>query len=53
MHCLSVFGVFVTVIATYSGFAILIAASLWNANICEKIDDFKTKWRDIKKGAQQ
>lgn len=48
--CLSVFGVFITIIATYSGFAILIGASLWNANICEKVDDFKNKWRELTKG---
>lgn len=48
--CLSVFGVFITIIATYTGFGILIAASLWNANICEKIDDFKAKWKELTKG---
>lgn len=51
-HCLSVFGVFITVIATYTGFGILIGASLWNANICEKVDDFKAKWNEITKGPQ-
>lgn len=51
--CLSVLGVFVTIIATYSGFIILIAASFWNANICEKVDDFKAKWREITKGATE
>lgn len=47
--CLSVFGVFITIICTYSGFAILIGASLWNANICEKVDDFKAKWKELTK----
>jgi len=48
--CLSVFGVFITVIATYTGFGILIGASLWNANICEKVDEFKNKWKELTQG---
>jgi len=51
--CLSVLGVFSTIIATYSGFGILIGASLWNANICEKVDDFKMKWNELTKGGPQ
>lgn len=47
--CLSVLG-WLCLFATYIGFAILIAASLWNANICEKVDDFKQKWNEITKG---
>lgn len=52
-HCLSVLGVFVTIIATYSGFGILIAASLWNGNVCDKVDDFKAKWNELKNGGPQ
>lgn len=51
-HCLSVLGIFFTIIATYTGFAVLIFASLWNANICEKVDDFKAKWNELTKGPQ-
>jgi len=52
-HCLSVFGVFITIIATYLGFGILIAASFWNANICDKVKDFKDLWNELRKGGQQ
>jgi len=48
--CLSVVGVFFTIIMTYLGFAFLVVGSLWNANICEKLREIRIKWREIRSG---
>jgi len=48
--CLSVVGVFFTIIMTYLGFAFLVVGSLWNANICEKLREIRIKWREIRTG---
>jgi len=46
--CLSVMGVFFTIIMTYLGFAFLLVGSLWNANICEKLREIRDRWREIR-----
>jgi len=51
MECLSAVGWIFTVVCTYSGFAILFFATMWNAKICEKIKDFRQKWRELRAGA--
>jgi len=33
---------------TYTGFALLTIGTLWNANIAEKIKDFRAKWRELR-----
>jgi len=45
--CLSVVGWLFTVVFTYSGFALLMLGTLWNANIVDKLDEIRTKWREI------
>jgi len=44
MECLSVLGVFFTVIATWTGFILLFVGTLWNANIIQKLKLIKHKW---------
>jgi len=48
MSCLSVVGWTITIMCTYVGFAVLTVATLWNANIGDKIKDFKEKWRKLR-----
>jgi len=48
ISCLSVAGWTITIMCTYVGFALLAVATLWNANICDKIRDFKEKWRKLR-----
>jgi len=42
--CLSSVGWLFTVVATYSGFALLVVGTMWNANICHKLKDIKAEW---------
>jgi len=46
-YCLSVAGWLFTILATYSGFILLMIGSLWNANIVSKLKLFKKKWNQI------
>jgi len=46
--CLSVTGVFFTIIATYVGFALLIVGTMWNANLCRKCVQIRNKWRELR-----
>lgn len=48
MECLSAVGWIFTFALTYGGFALLFIGTLWNANICEKLQDFKQKWRELR-----
>jgi len=48
VRCLTVLGWFFTIIFTYLGFLCLFIGSLWNANICEKIQEIKKKWRELR-----
>jgi len=47
-RCLSVVGWVFTVACTYLGFAILVVGTMWNANICDKVQDFKDKWAELR-----
>jgi hypothetical protein len=46
--CLSTVGILFTIVFTYTGFFLLAIATLWNANICEKMKDFKAQWRKLR-----
>lgn len=46
--CLSVVGWLFTVVFTYLGFALLVVGTMWNANICDKIQDFRDKWAELR-----
>ena len=39
---LSVVGVVFTIVCTWSGFVLLFIGTLWNANILDKVDEFKS-----------
>jgi len=52
MECLSAIGWIFTIALTYGGFALLFVGTLWNANICEKLKDFKEKWRELREQAR-
>jgi len=52
IRCLSVLGVFFTIIMTYSGFALLIWGTLWNANFLDKLRDIRDKWRELRAGVK-
>jgi len=52
IRCLSVMGVFFTIVMTYSGFLMLICGSLWNANIMDKLRDIRDRWRELRGGAK-
>jgi len=49
MRCLSVLGVFFTVIATYSGFVLLFIGTMWNANLVGKLKQIKVKWQQLRR----
>jgi len=46
--CLSTIGFVFTILFTYSGFVLLAVATMWNANITEKIRKFREKWKEIR-----
>jgi len=48
MECLSVLGVFFTVIATYGGFVCLFIGTMWNANILQKLKQIKRQWSALR-----
>jgi len=48
IKCLSIVGVFFTIIFTWSGFALLIVGTMWNANICAKIREIKEEWKELR-----
>jgi len=52
IRCLSVLGVFFTIIMTYTGFACLIWGTLWNGNFMDKLRDIRDKWRELRAGAK-
>jgi len=47
-RCLSVLGWVFTVVLTYLGFGLLVVATMWNANICDKVQDFRDKWAELR-----
>lgn len=46
--CLSVAGVFITIVCTYLGFTLLFIGSLWSANICDKCRELRVKWSELR-----
>jgi len=46
--CLSTTGILFTIVFTYTGFILLAVATLWNANICEKMKDIKAEWKRLR-----
>jgi len=48
--CLTTVGILFTIVFTYLGFTILAVATLWNANICDKLKDFRAEWRRVRYG---
>jgi len=48
VRCLSVVGVFFTIIATYLGFILLFIGTMWNANIMTKLKQIKMKWTQLR-----
>jgi len=50
IRCLSVLGVFFTIVMTYLGFAFLILGSLWNANFIDKLREIRERWRELRSG---
>jgi len=46
--CLSTIGAIFTIVFTYSGFVLLAIATMWNANITDKIRKFREKWKEIR-----
>jgi len=48
VQCLSVVGWLITIGATYLGFVLLVIATMWNANICQRLKDIKEEWRRLR-----
>jgi len=48
MHCLYLMGVLFTIVATYSGFALLVVGTMWNANIVDKLKQIKEEWKRLR-----
>jgi len=48
MACLTAIGWLFTIVATYSGFALLVVGTMWNANICDKLKEMRVEWRKLR-----
>jgi len=48
--CLTVLGVFFTIIATYSGFVFLFIGTMWSANLIQKLKQIRQKWKKLREG---
>jgi len=46
--CLSVLGIFFTIIATYTGFIFLFIGTMWSANLLQKLKQIKQQWSVIR-----
>lgn len=46
--CLTPVGIVFTLLFTYTGFVLLATATLWNANITEKLKAMRQKWHEIR-----
>jgi len=53
VRCLSVLGIFFTIIATYSGFICLFIGTMWNANIIAKFRQVRKQWNALRAGAKK
>lgn len=52
ISCLSAVGWIFTIVCTYTGFTFLVVGSMWNANICDKLSNFREKWNELRDGAE-
>jgi len=48
IKCLSILGVFFTIIATYLGFILLFIGTMWNANLLQKLKQIRKQWRALR-----
>lgn len=46
--CLSPLGIWVTLVFTYSGFILMIWATMWQAQIGKKLKQIRSQWRDLR-----
>ena len=46
--CLSTIGWVFTVAFTYSGIALLVFGTMWNADLLGKLEEIRDKWREIR-----
>jgi len=46
--CLSLIGALFTIVFTYSGFILLFAGTMWNANLWSKLKQIKRRWRALR-----
>jgi len=53
IKCLSVVGVFFTIIATYLGFIFLFIGTMWNANILVKLKQIRKQWQLLRAQAKK
>lgn len=51
-HCLSGIGIVFTILCTYIGFAMLIVATMWNADLMGKLSAMREKWRELRGSTQ-
>jgi len=51
--CLTVLGVFFTIIATYSGFIFLFIGTMWAANLIAKLKQIRQKWKNLRAKAKK
>jgi hypothetical protein len=49
--CLSTIGWIFTVAFTYSGIALLVIGTMWNADLIGKCEEIRDKWREIRSEA--
>ena len=47
-RCLSSVGVVFTILCTYTGFGLLMAGSMWNADLLGKLSAMREKWRELR-----
>lgn len=45
---LSPMGIVFTLVFTYLGFTLLLVGTMWNANLCDKIDDICEEWAELR-----
>mmetsp|Transcript_63251 Transcript_63251/g.149902 ORF Transcript_63251/g.149902 Transcript_63251/m.149902 type:complete len:117 (+) Transcript_63251:333-683(+) len=48
IKCLSAIGAMFTIVFTYSGFILLAIATMWNANLIDKIKKIRKQWKRLR-----
>jgi len=46
--CLTVLGVFFTIVSTYLGFIFLFIGTMWNANLLQKLRQIRRQWQALR-----